>query len=150
MIANEASTEVYETHISTVFLRGDRAYKFFKPVSLGFLDYYGTEERVAAVSNELALNRRFAPSVYLGTADVIENELLADRVLVMKRMPADRRLPLLLADPGWESEVRRVARAIAAFHAGVGPAPDACDWASRDGAVIGSIGVTISKRWIRS
>ncbi len=133
MSANEFSNEVYETHISTVFLRGDRAYKFFKPVSLEFLDYSGTEERVAAVTNELTLNQRFAPTVYLGTADVIENDILTDRILVMQRMPADRRLSLLLECPEWEAEIRGVARAIAAFHADVGSAPDARDWASRNG-----------------
>lgn len=130
---NEFPNEIFETHISTVFLRGERAYKFFKPVSLEFLDYSGTEDRVAAVTNELVLNRRFAPTVYLGTADVVENDVLTDRILVMRRMPAERRLPLLLDCPEWEAVIRGVARTIAAFHADVGPAPDAQDWASRDG-----------------
>ncbi len=126
------SNEIRETHISTVFLRSDRAYKFFKPVALEFLDYSQTADRIAAVTNELEQNRRFAPEVYLGTADVIEQGELVDRILVMERMPEGQRLPHILNDPGRDVHLRAIARLVARFHADEERAPDAVAMASRD------------------
>ncbi|MDH3684110.1 MAG: hypothetical protein OEV40_29675, partial [Acidimicrobiia bacterium] len=90
------SPAVAETHISTVFFAGNRAYKVLKPVRTSFLDQSTTACRLDAVERELNLNRRIAPDVYLGTADVVENGDVVDRMLVMRRMPADRRLPALI------------------------------------------------------
>lgn len=87
--------EVVETHISIVFFSPDRAYKLLKPVRTSFLDQSTPERRLAAVEQELALNRRMAADVYRGTADVIEGDQVVDRMLVMRRLPADRRLARL-------------------------------------------------------
>lgn len=125
-------TRVVETHISTVLLCRNRAYKLFKPVSMGFLDYSDEDARIDAVENELELNRRIAPRVYLGMADVVERGRIVDRILVMERMPDDRRLPVVLQRPGWEAELRKIARAIAGFHAGEPPAAIAEEVGSRD------------------
>ena len=89
----DPNVAVIETHISTVFFAGDRAYKLLKPVKTSFLDHLTTASRLAGIDDELALNRRLAPDVYLGTADVIENGAVVDRMLVMRRLPADRHLP---------------------------------------------------------
>ena len=57
-----------QTHISHVFLAGDRVYKLRKAVSLSFLDFGTRALRNADCLREVALNRRLAPDVYLGVA----------------------------------------------------------------------------------
>lgn len=62
--------EVRETHVSRVFLAGDRAYKLKKALTLPFLDY-GTPQRRREMSREeVRLNRRLAPEEYLGVRSV--------------------------------------------------------------------------------
>src|SRR5687768_15633312 len=60
-----------ETHISWVFLTGDRAYKVKKPLVLPFLDYGTPERRRAMCEAEVALNRRLAPDLYLGVRALV-------------------------------------------------------------------------------
>ena len=110
------SPAVAETHISTVFFAGNRAYKVLKPVRTSFLDQSTTACRLDAVERELNLNRRIAPDVYLGTADVVENGDVVDRMLVMRRMPADRRLPALIGTDELDPCLHAVARQVAVFH----------------------------------
>lgn len=62
--------EVHQTHISVVFLAGEYAYKIKKPLHLGFLDYRTLERRRHFCQREVDLNRRLAPSVYLGVVPV--------------------------------------------------------------------------------
>lgn len=57
--------EMLETHISWVILAGDFAYKLKKPVDLGFLDFSTLEKRRFYCEEELRLNRRLAPEIYL-------------------------------------------------------------------------------------
>jgi len=57
--------DVVETHISWVLLAGDSAYKIKKPVRLPFLDFSTLELRQRFCQDELRLNRRFAPDLYL-------------------------------------------------------------------------------------
>lgn len=57
--------ECIETHISSVVLAGEFAYKLKKPLDLGFLDFSTLERRRAACEEELRLNRRTAPEIYL-------------------------------------------------------------------------------------
>src|ERR1700683_3552858 len=57
---------VRHTHISVVFLAGPYAYKVRKPVQLAFLDFSTLEKRRHDCDEEVRLNRRLAPSVYLG------------------------------------------------------------------------------------
>ena len=64
------AAEVRETHIGVVFLLGDRAYKLKKAVTTGFLDFSTPQRRLAACRREVALNRRLAPDVYLGSQPV--------------------------------------------------------------------------------
>lgn len=66
------NVEVHETHGSIVFLAGDFAYKMKKPIELGFFDYATLEKRMHYCREEVRLNRRLAPSVYLGVAEVRE------------------------------------------------------------------------------
>jgi aminoglycoside phosphotransferase family enzyme/predicted kinase len=62
--------EVRQTHISVVFLAGEHVYKIKKPVNLGFLDFSTLEKRRHFCEEEVRLNRRLAPEVYLGVVPV--------------------------------------------------------------------------------
>ena len=62
--------EVRETHISWVFLAGEKAYKVKKPVKFPFLDYSSAARRRELCHAEVELGRRFAPSVYCGVVAI--------------------------------------------------------------------------------
>lgn len=63
---------VHETHVSYVFLVGERASKLKKPVRTAFLDFSTPERRLRACHREVELNRRLAPDVYLGVDTVVD------------------------------------------------------------------------------
>ena len=65
-----SAVELRETHISWVFLAGDLAYKVKKPLVLPFLDYGTFERRREMCREELRLNRRLAPRIYLRVVGV--------------------------------------------------------------------------------
>ncbi len=113
--------QVVETHISTLFFAGDRVYKLAKRVDLPFLRTLDTVERLDLATRELELNRRFAPDVYLGLADVSEGDGIVDRMIVMRRLPSDRRLSELLHHADATSYLREVARCIATVHSTADP-----------------------------
>lgn len=117
---------VRETHISWVFLIGDRAYKLKKPVKMDFLDFSTPEKRRWACEREVELNRRFSPDVYLGVATVLDPRgAPCDSIVVMRRMPDERRLATLVqAGAGVHEHLRRIARLIAAYHAGAATSPE--------------------------
>jgi uncharacterized protein len=108
-----------ETHSAVVYFAGDRAFKLKKPVKLGFLDFSTQPARAAACSRETELNRRFAPDVYLGVAEVrAPDGQVCDHLVVMRRMPASRRLSALIeAGEPTGPAVRQVARILATQHA---------------------------------
>ncbi len=62
-----AGAQVIDTHISRVVIGAERAYKIKKPVAFSYLDFSTREKRAAAAENELAINRRTAPQIYLAT-----------------------------------------------------------------------------------
>jgi len=64
------AVECIQTHISSVFLTGEKVYKLKKPVNFGFLDFSTLEQRERFCRAEVELNSRLAPSVYLGVAPV--------------------------------------------------------------------------------
>src|SRR5580700_6268119 len=57
--------DIIQTHVSLVFLAGERAYKLKRAVKFPYLDFSSAEQRRAACEAELALNRRTAPDLYL-------------------------------------------------------------------------------------
>ena len=61
-----SSLVAHETHMSWVFLVGDRAFKLKKPLRLSYLDFSSLEKREKVCREELRLNRRLAPDIYLG------------------------------------------------------------------------------------
>jgi len=135
-----AGIETRQTHISHVFLTGERVYKLRKAVDLGFLDFSSRAARNADCLREVTLNRRLASDVYLGVAPVRTEgdgvrvgpvgEALAgdvEHVVVMRRLAAGRdALSLLCRGALTPAHVDAVAARVAAFHAeqGLGvPAP---------------------------
>src|SRR5271169_881024 len=62
--------ERLETHISCVLLTGEYAYKIKKAVNFGFLDFTTLVARRFFCEEELRLNRRLAPALYLGVVPI--------------------------------------------------------------------------------
>ncbi|HSJ99888.1 MAG TPA: hypothetical protein VK932_01560 [Kofleriaceae bacterium] len=98
--------ECVETHMSWVFLTGHRAFKLKKPVRLPYLDHSTLERRRRSCENELRLGRRLAASVYEQVAPIVASPRglaiggdgeIVDWLVVMRRLPADRMLPQMLA-----------------------------------------------------
>jgi uncharacterized protein len=123
-----------ETHSAVVFFAGDHAYKLKKPVRLGFLDFSTPEARARACARETELNRRFAPDVYLGVAEVrAPDGLVCDHLVVMRRMPGSRRLSALIgAGEPAGPVVRQVARILAGQHATASRTAQISEQGSRD------------------
>lgn len=69
-LAAQLGAQLIETHISWVLLAGETAFKVKKPVRLPFVDYSSLEARRHFCEEELRLNRRLAPSLYLGLSTV--------------------------------------------------------------------------------
>lgn len=117
--------EVVQTHISAIFLAGHLVYKVKKPVNLGFLDFTTLERRRHFCQEEVRLNRRLCPEVYLGV-EVIgrTNGALSlgrgepvEYAVVMRRLPQDRMMDALLARGELTPRmVEDVAACLADFH----------------------------------
>lgn len=115
---------VTETHVSLLIFAGDRAYKLKKSIRTPFLDFSSVQLRRLACEREVELNRRLAPDVYLGVADMIGPDgQPCDHLMVMKRMPPERRLAHLIRSGEGEACLDEVARVVADFHAGAGTGP---------------------------
>jgi aminoglycoside phosphotransferase family enzyme/predicted kinase len=115
----EPWAEIKETHAGAVIFLGDHAYKVKKPVDLGFLDFTTLEARAAICHEEVRLNRRLAPDVYEGVADVVgPHGEVCEHLVVMRRMPDERRLAALIRSGGpVEAHLRQIARMVASMHA---------------------------------
>jgi aminoglycoside phosphotransferase family enzyme/predicted kinase len=113
--------QVVETHTSILIFIGDLVYKLKKAVDFGFLDFRDRATRRLACEAEVALNKRLAPDVYLGVADVLgPGGVVWDSLVVMRRMPIERRLSNLVAaeneSEAVEEELRTLGRLVADFH----------------------------------
>jgi len=123
-----------ETSSAVVYFAGDRAYKLKKPVDLGFLDFTTLEARARACQRETELNRRFAPDVYQGEAEVAAPDgTTCDYLVAMRRMPDERRLSRLVTGGADAAEpVRQVARILATQHAAAPRSAQIAEQGSRD------------------
>lgn len=120
--------ELIETHISWVILTGPYAYKIKKPINLGFLDFSSLAKRKLYCEEELRLNRRTAPSIYLDvvpiTGSVSQPQLegdgdgeLIEVAVKMRQFPQSAQLDNLLAEGGLTaSHMDAFARLVAEFH----------------------------------
>jgi hypothetical protein len=121
-----------ETHISWVLLTGDYAYKIKKPVNLGFLDFSTLGMRGHYCEEELRLNRRLAPELYLEVVTVRgtpaaphiggEGPLL-DYAVKMREFPQEALASRMLERGTFgAAEVDALAALVAAFHEGAAAA----------------------------
>lgn len=126
--------QVVQTHISTVLLAGEFAYKIKKPVSLGFLDFSTLESRRHFCFEELRINRRFAPRLYLDVVAIARGEdgvlrmagegELVEVALRMRRFAAGALLAEHVAREELPAGIwRALGRAIAALHETLPRAP---------------------------
>lgn len=125
--------ELHETHISWVLLSGDAAYKIKKPVNFGFLDFSTLEKRAFYCNEELRLNRRLAPRLYLDVVTVSGPPSapqlggagpILDYAVKMRRFDTTQQLDALLAQGRLEpTHIDALARRIAAFHRAIPAAP---------------------------
>ncbi|MCC6626062.1 MAG: AAA family ATPase [Chloroflexi bacterium] len=116
-----------QTHVSFILLAGPYAYKIKKPVDMGFLDFTSLADRERFCRRELALNRRLCPAIYLAVVPITDMGGLTrisgegppvEWTVQMRRLPAERMLPTLLAmDAVAPVDVARIAERLAAFHA---------------------------------
>ncbi|MGB5189071.1 hypothetical protein [Robiginitalea sp.] len=124
-----AEMQLVETHISWVILTDSFAYKIKKPVRLSFLDFSTLSKREYYCEQEVLLNRRLAPEMYLGVLPVTSDseDLLIggktgevmDHVVWMRRMDDSRQMDLLLAQGGVEiGDMDKLAGILARFHEG--------------------------------
>ncbi|WP_174440000.1 AAA family ATPase [Azospirillum formosense] len=134
-----AAVERVETHAAIVFLAGERAYKLKRAVRYPYLDYSTADRRRAACLEELRLNRRTAPSLYLGLESVVRRTdgalafggedaaggTALDWLVAMRRFPQDALLDRVAERGGLDDVlIRDLADAVTAFHKAADPRPD--------------------------
>lgn len=127
---------VCETHLSYVLLTGDYAYKIKKAVALDFIDTTSLEHRRQLCEEELRLNRRYAPDLYLRVVPITQNTgklhidgtgEAVEHAVEMRQFESSEELQALLAsDAVSEADLSALAECIADFHrrAAVRPAHD--------------------------
>lgn len=121
------AVRMIETHMSRVFLVGDRAYKMKKALRLEFADFTSLEARRLNCQREFELNQRLAPGVYRELVPVVrrrEGQLALggpgepiEWLLVMRRLDSERLLEQVIATgaatPG---HVTAIAEVLARFY----------------------------------
>ena len=127
-----AAAQIVETHMSWIFLTGDRAFKLKKPVKFPYLDFSTVVLRERHCRAELALNRRLAPDVYLRVVPLTRNEghglkvggegEIIDWLVEMRRLPSDRMLDRLIAGGLVDDQtIARLAARLASFYRAAQP-----------------------------
>jgi uncharacterized protein len=128
--------ELRETHISWVVLTGPYAYKVKKPVKFDFIDASTLERRRQLCEEELRLNRRLAPDLYIGVVAITRDDgrcvvggggKAVEYALQMHQFDAGAELPQLLAHCAVSpAEIAALGESLARFHLQAAKAP-ACD-----------------------
>jgi aminoglycoside phosphotransferase family enzyme len=125
-VFGELAAEARETHMSYVFLAGDRVYKLKKPVRYAYLDFSSISAREHYCRVELELNRRLAPAVYLAVLPLKlagdgcmrlggEGETI-DWLVAMRRLPDERMLDnAIRAGSVTPADIEAVAGILARF-----------------------------------
>lgn len=131
---SDGTVERIDTHVATVFLAGERAYKLKRPVRYSFLDFSSPEARRDTLRRELELNRRTAPDLYLAVVPLLRaadgglrlgepgagpepGEEAVEWALVMRRFDQEDRFDRLAETGRLERPtVERLVDGIMAFH----------------------------------
>ena len=118
------TVELIQTHISFIFIAGDLVYKVKKSVDFGFLDFSTLEKRKYYCEQEVVLNRRFAPDVYIGVIEITEDDRenlqlgggggIVEYAVKMKKIPEEKMLyKLMEAGKATDADVKRVGKHLA-------------------------------------
>ncbi|HPQ42838.1 MAG TPA: hypothetical protein PKZ42_01315 [Syntrophales bacterium] len=124
------NVELIQTHISFIFITGALVYKVKKAVDFGFLDFTTLEKRKHYCEQEVVLNRRFAPDVYIDVVGITEDKgknlriggegSVIEYAVKMKKIPEEKMLyRLMKADKITESDVMRVGRHLARVYGNI-------------------------------
>lgn len=123
---NPQEIRTAETHISYLFFTGNHAYKIKKAVDFGFLDFTTLEKRKFFCRQEVRLNSRLSPDVYLGVVEIKERDghitldgegKTIEYAVKMREMPQEGMLNKLVAEGQATPELMaRIAQKIALFH----------------------------------
>jgi len=163
---NPESVRLVQTQMSLLFLTGDYVYKVKKPVDLGYLDYSTLEKRRFFCYQELKLNKRLSPDVYLEVVPLVRQsgKLLlggdgevVEYAVKMRQLPEERMMDVLLSKNEVSKEMaQRVAEKVAVFHQWAETSIDISSYGSLDAVLTNTeenfvqteeyIGVSISKR----
>jgi uncharacterized protein len=130
--------QLIETHISWVLLAGEFAYKIKRPVRYAFIDLRDPERRKFLCEEEIRLNRRFAPELYLEVSHITSEDGRAriggegpvvEYAVRMRRFDGEDALDRLLAhlQVGHE-ELEAFGRQLANIHAELPAAPTGSTW----------------------
>lgn len=136
------SVELVQTHISWVLLTGRYAYKIKRPVCYEFLDLRSAERRAFLCREELRLNRRFAPDLYLDVCDITLEDgeariggvgAIVERAVRMLQFERADELDRLLATGRIEpAALEEFGRSLADIHARLPVAPPDSHWGRPD------------------
>ena len=122
---------IEETHISWVLLIGQDAYKIKKSVNLGFLDFSTLELRRHYCNEELRLNRRLAPDLYLGVIaiggkpeePVLGKEPAIEYAVYMRRFSQSSLMDRMLSRGHVTAgHIDKLGSVVADFHSSLPPA----------------------------
>lgn len=132
------SFQVIETHISWVLLTGRFAYKIKKPVNLGFVDFSTLDRRKFFCEEELRLNRRLAPDLYLGMIAITGSHrrpalngrgCAIEYAVKMVQFPQENLLPHVLARGELQPlHLDELAKVIADFHGRISVADETAEF----------------------
>jgi len=121
-----ARISVLQTHASYVLLTGEFAYKIKKPVDFGFLDYSSLARRRHFCHEEVRLNQRLSPEMYLGVVEIGESsggirigptEKVLEYAVKMIQLPEGRMMDQLLARGKVSAGmVKQLAEKLVGFH----------------------------------
>ncbi len=121
---------LYQTHLSFVCVAGDDAYKLKKAIKLPFVDFSTLEKRRQCCLEEVRLNARLCPEIYLDVVPLVrtpdglhfleradEGDEIEEYAVHMRRLPADRMMDILLEkDSVSKEDVYAIADIVSQFH----------------------------------
>ncbi|MGO9450994.1 MAG: ABC transporter substrate-binding protein [Candidatus Binataceae bacterium] len=154
-----SSVEHKQTHMSDVFLAGECVYKIKKPVCLDFVDCWALGARYLLCREEVRLNRRLAPEVYLDVVPILESgadlmlggagqtfdHKVREYAVKMRRLPDKRMLDRLVREGQVDNSViATIAGRLAAFHAEASPAKG---WLYGSATAVARLVFAIGRYW---
>lgn len=133
----QSPVQLLQTHISYVFLTGDFAYKVKKPAQFGFLDFSTLEQRAYFCQEELRLNHRLSPDLYLAVLPIYEDGTyslippshpqfkIVDYTLQMRQFAQEGLFSHLLnTGQLMAAHMQRLGQLVAHFHATAATSPE--------------------------